>query len=367
MRIDILLFCPLRGNGGIATWAKDIVDNFGDDNYHIHTIDIAPRKDSKHFRGIDRWFYGIMAMVRAFWEMVIVLRNHPQIQVMHIATSMGLGSLRNYYLGRYCKNRGIKLIMHCHFGSIKAAYEDTGIRGRYFRKSLCLYDQVWVLTRQAADFLESLSGMWGKVILMPNSIEVPEICDFSPKTYKRIGFVGNLIPAKGIFELVEAVTGFDDETKLFIAGDGLKTNIDHIKELSGRKYGNSVQLLGWLPHKEAVKFIESLDILALPSYYSIEAFPISILEAMSRGKLVISCCHAAISDILTSSNGTSCGIMVKPKSTKSIAEAILWCQKHCIEADRICEEAYWKVKKAYSNEIIFDKYKFEYKKLISDK
>ena len=68
--------------------------------------------------------------------------------------------------------------------------------------------------------------------------------------------------------------------------------------------------------------------IALPTYYPSEAFPISILEAMSRGKMVISCPRAAIKDMLTAVDGKPCGILVREKSVDDIVDAIKWCQEN---------------------------------------
>lgn len=78
-----------------------------------------------------------------------------------------------------------------------------------------------------------------------------------------------------------------------------------------------------------------MDIIALPTYYSSEAFPISILEAMSNGCLVLSCPRAAIPDMLTSVGGGKCGLLVEEKSADSIVDAILWAQNNTVEADNL--------------------------------
>ena len=108
--------------------------------------------------------------------------------------------------------------------------------------------------------------------------------------------------------------------------------------------------------EEAVKLMENFDIIALPTYYEGEAFPISILEAMSKGKLVISCPRAAIPDMLTSLDGEKCGILVSEKSYKEIAEAILWAQTHRLEADEMCKKAYKKVYECYREDVVYALY-----------
>jgi len=103
--------------------------------------------------------------------------------------------------------------------------------------------------------------------------------------------------------------------------------------------------------------------IALPTYFPSEAFPISIIEAMSRGKMVISCPRAAIKDMLTAVDGTPCGILVREKSVDDIVDAIKWCQENTEEADKMCKKAYEKVYTCYRTEVIYKLYKSLYNKL----
>lgn len=354
----------MQGNGGIASWTKKFLDTFPDEGYKICPINIAPDKDFTKFSGMDRVMYGLKAIFRIRKEMKEVLAQNPDIQIMHITTSGGFGALRDNVVARLCKKRGIKTIMHCRFGTIKEFYQGNGLKSRFFRKNLELFDATWVLDRRSAEFLRSIPTIKDKIELTPNSIEVPTVCDLKPKEYKRVGFVGNIVPTKGVFELVEAICSLENETELFVVGQGLDEDINRIKTIAGEKLGKSVHLLGRLPNEKAVELMESLDIVALPTYYSGEAFPISILEAMSRGKLVISCPRAAIPDMLTAIDGIQCGILVPERDSKAIADAIEWCRGHKSEADEMCHKAYEKVNTAYRKEIVYAIYRENYQRIL---
>ena len=119
-----------------------------------------------------------------------------------------------------------------------------------------------------------------------------------------------------------------------------------------------------MPNPEAVRFMREIDIIALPTYYPSEAFPISILEAMSLTKMVISCPRAAVQDMLTGIDGDPCGILVEPKSVDAIVDAINWCQAHKEEADKMCQDAYKKVQTCYRKDIVYELYKTHYKELM---
>ena len=332
-KTEVLFLCPLRGNGGIVSWAKKYIDHCGDE-ISLHPVDISPDKDFTKFTKLDRIYYGVKAFFKIRRETKKALNQYGNTRILHIASAGGLGVFRDYWVATFCKRRNITSILHCHFGCIKELYERTDLIGSLFRKLIAKYDQIWVLDNKSQSFLNSFPNNQGKVFLTPNPVDVPASCDLSPKKYTKIGFVGNLIPSKGIFDLVLAVKEIE-YTELYIVGEGKEEDKQHIKEIAENKIDSFVHFLGRLPNKKAIEIIDQIDILALPTYYQAEAFPISILEAMSRGKLVISCSRAAIPDMLTSVDGSKCGLLVPPKSPKDIKKAITWCQTHTKEADEM--------------------------------
>ncbi len=363
--IKILGLYPLKGNGGIASWTKKFLSTFPDENYEIVPIDVSPTKDFTKFSGFDRVRYGVEAYMRIKKNLKKALKDNPDIRIMHITTSGGLGVFRDNMVARICKKKGVKTIMHCRFGTIKELYEGKGLSGWFFRNNVSLFDNTWVLDRRSASFLQTIPAIGNKIKLTPNSIEVPDTVDIKPKDYRNIGFVGNIVSTKGIFELVEAVVKLQNDTHLYIVGIGSDEDVERIKQLAGERLDKTIHFIGRLPNDKAVKLIETLDIICLPTYYPGEAFPISILEAMSRGKLVISCPRAAIPDMLTAVDNTPCGILVPEKDADAISEAIKWCQENNKKTDDMCQKAYDKVKACYSKEVVYDIYRTNYKNLIT--
>jgi glycosyltransferase involved in cell wall biosynthesis len=363
--MKILGLYPLHGNGGIASWSRKFIKSFPNEEFDIIAVDISPEKDFSLFRGGDRFVYGIKALRRSISEIKRTIKNHPDLQIMHITTGGGFGVIRDNVLARICRKHGIKCIMHCRFGVVKELFEGKSIISKVFRNSInSLYNQIWVLDRRSYNYLKSHDSIKNKIFLTPNSIEVPTTCDFSPKTYRHIGYVGNLLPTKGVLELVQAVAQCPKDTTLSLIGLGAEDFVNKLKETAGNRLDTNIKFLGRLPNDQAVKKMEEIDIIALPTYYSGEAFPISILEAMSRGKLVISCPRAAIPDMLTAIDGTQCGVLVAPKSSEELREAILWCQQHSKEADEMCKKAYEKVNNSYSKEVVYQIYRINYKKIL---
>ena len=364
-KYEILFLCPMRGNGGIVSWSKKMLTSFSNDEFQLLPVDIAPKKDFTKYSGFDRILYGINAFARIHGDMRDFTKQNPDVNLLHIASGGGMGVIRDYQICKILSKRHYKTILHCHFGNVTEMIENGGVLGFFFKKILNSIDQVWVLDNKTANTLRNNSKWKDKVFITPNSIDVPNSCLLNPKEYKRIGFVGNIVPTKGVFELTEAVSKLQN-TELFFVGQGSEGDIQRIKNISGDKFNHTIHFLGRLPNDEAIKLIETLDIICLPTYYPGEAFPISILEAMSRGKLVISCPRAAIPDMLTAVDGSKCGLLVSEKSSEELMAAILWCQEHKEEADEMCKKAYEKVKTCYSKEVVYEIYRENYRRLTRD-
>ena len=361
--INILGLFPLTGNGGIASWTKKFLASFPDNNYQITTVNVSPSSDStKRKNIIYRSLSGIEALIRIYRDAKFIL-NSRHIDILHTTTSGNIGAFRDWVIANLCKNKGVKTIMHCRYGCITENYHAKNLIGYLTRKSMNKFDQIWVLDSRSYNTLMQKPALEKKVYLTPNSIEIKNKIDDSPKTYKRIAFIGNLIPSKGLYELVEASILTD--VRLDIIGPGTDKVINHIKGIAKDKLNKSIFIHGKLPNNEAVRFMQDVDIVALPTYYPSEAFPISILEAMSLTKMVISCPRAAIKDMLTDLEGKPCGILVPPQDVKSIVDAINWCQSHSLEADTMRKKAFEKVYTEYRTEVVYNLYRSCYQKLIN--
>lgn len=357
---NIILLVPLTGNGGIASWTKKFIPTFHDELFQLIPVNISPPEN--HGEGLlGRTMAGLQTTRRILRELRRKCRQNA-ISILHTTTSGNIGSYRDIKVAKFCRKRSIKTIMHCRYGCIPEDYQSKGIVGALLRRSLSLYNQIWVLDNRTYTFLKTIDSLKDRVFLTPNSIEVKEKLNTHPKEYKRIAFVGNLIPTKGLYELTEAALRCD--VRLDIIGPGTDEVNQHLKKIIGDQLGKKVFIHGRLPNTEAVKFMHEVDIIALPTYYPWEAFPISILEAMSLTKMVISCPRAAVPDMLTDVDGKPCGMLVPEKSIQGIVDAINWCQNHTKEADEMCHKAYEKVYTCYRTDVVYDIYRDNYRKVL---
>lgn len=355
----------MQGNGGIASWTKKYLKTFPDQEFKVYPVaESKIFKQGKKSSKLRRIISGIQDVLYIKKQLNDLIKYEIKADILHITTSASLGTYRDNIVGKFCKKHGIKSVLHYRYGNLP---NDLATDGRYKRlllETMQLYDNIWVLDRKTFNILTEYSQLKGKVKLTPNSIEVIDIGEIRPKDYNKYLFMANIYPTKGIFELVKAIRNVKEDLCLKIAGPSTKEILDTIREESGNLWGNKIEYLGKFPNDQAVELLKSMDCLVLPTYYRGEAFPISILEAMSYGKLVISTPRAAIPDMLTAEDGSQCGILVDEKSVSQLTDAISWCINHKSEADEMCHKAYNKVKHSYSTDVVYQIYRDNYRALL---
>lgn len=97
---------------------------------------------------------------------------------------------------------------------------------------------------------------------------------------KSVLFAGRLAKEKNIDAIIKAANVLQD-IQFTIAGDGpLKASIVKATESLP-----NVSVVGWVPRKDLIHFIDRHDALLLPSH--VESFGTVALEGMARGKIVI--------------------------------------------------------------------------------
>src|SRR5690606_847306 len=79
-----------------------------------------------------------------------------------------------------------------------------------------------------------------------------------------IGYVGRLVPEKGLALLLEAVAGLEGSWALAFVGTGPEQ--EFLEELARRRgIQDRIHFLGGVPHRELPKVISAMDVLVLPS------------------------------------------------------------------------------------------------------
>jgi glycosyltransferase involved in cell wall biosynthesis len=136
---------------------------------------------------------------------------------------------------------------------------------------------------------------------------------------KVIGFVGRLVPLKGIKYLLEALKIINkkmDKVKVLIVGDGPQRR--ELEILINKNLKRNVIFTGFISKEDLPNIYPALDIFTLPSLT--EGLSNTLLEAMACGKPVITTSVGGNSELVD--NGKN-GYLIQPKSSKELAERIV--------------------------------------------
>lgn len=125
-------------------------------------------------------------------------------------------------------------------------------------------------------------------------------------------FVGNLLAAKGVRELADAIAARGERFLGVFVGDGPLRGY----RANARLPDGCLQYRGSQPHGEVAKYMAAADVLVLPSHR--EGLPTVIVEAGSLGLPVIASAVGGIPDLLTEDRGR----ILRGLSAQIIGEAL---------------------------------------------
>lgn len=158
---------------------------------------------------------------------------------------------------------------------------------------------------------------------------------------KRILFVGNLKPVKGLDNLIEAMRQLVIErrdTELHMVGYGpLEPSLRQRVEAVSLQ--NKVHFEGERPPEEIARWMNACDLLCLPSLS--EGVPNVVLEALSSGLPVVATNVGGIPEVVSSEVA---GILVAPRQPVALFEAIAYALDHDFSAStitRFAEQYSW--------------------------
>lgn len=146
-----------------------------------------------------------------------------------------------------------------------------------------------------------------------------------------LGYFARVAPEKGLHALCEAyrrLRGRSDvpRARLEVAGYLAPEHKEYLRGIDRRMkdwgLGNEFHYRGVLDRNEKIRFLQSLDLLSVPSTYN-EPKGMYLLEAMANGVPVIQPRRGAFPEIIEKTSG---GILVPPDDPGALAAAIasLW-------------------------------------------
>ncbi|MCA9322433.1 MAG: glycosyltransferase [Planctomycetes bacterium] len=139
---------------------------------------------------------------------------------------------------------------------------------------------------------------------------------------KRIGFIGTVIPSKGVHTLVEAFARLDRPgLELHVHGDApcFHGDTGYPDRLRLAAAGCAeVHFHGGYDQRELPLILDGLDVLVVPSVWW-ESFCLTIREGLLSGLIVVAADHGAMREAL---GGGADGLLFEPGSAKSLQRAL---------------------------------------------
>ncbi len=273
-------------------------------------------------------------------------------------TFFGVLKFTPYFIVAKLLNRPI--IIHVHGNNLLHQYQQLkGIKKFLFKKTLTITDKGIVLSNNLKSNLTPFLKD-EQITVLHNFVDddfsditshILENKDFSKI---KILYLSNLMTQKGIFELLDALKKLDNlniEYRAVLAG-----NIDKSIEKKVKKMVTElpkVQYVGPVYGSEKKELFLSSNIFILPSYR--EGQPLSILEAIATGNIVITTSHPGVEDILSKNQV----FYIQKKSSDSIVESILYLKSKMVEYKKIIFSNHNYIIHNFTTEIFITKIKKE--------
>lgn len=161
---------------------------------------------------------------------------------------------------------------------------------------------------------------------------------FSKEDRRRLLYIGNINIEKGIQYLLEAVISLTERVSLTIVGDG------PLLEEYKKKYPK-INFIGRVAKNKIPEIINEHDVFILPTF--VESFPNVLLEAMACAKPVIATKVYGIPEMIENNYN---GILIPPKDTSAIVEAIVSLIDEPTKRKELGEKALETVRKRFDQE-----------------
>ena len=302
--------------GGVLTLSLGLIDYSNTNGYEITIIDTYKSKFEylplwKHFKlGIDRVFK------------IFSLLKEKRYQGVIIFSGSGIGyheRILMSFLCRIFKVRDLFVIVDGWFLEIQ---NSNPFKKMWIRLLLKVPYKLAASGNRWNQFYQAM-GVESQRILpvrywLPQSFKIAEHPKKVVNRPIRFLFIGWMIKEKGIYEIIDAIRDLTNEFKFsfhFIGGGTLFDEVTKI--IHENNWSDNISAAGWVSSADFEKIVDSSDVFVLPSYA--EGFPMSLIEAMSKGMPAICSDVGGISDSL---HHGSNGYLIPPKEVPPLVEAM---------------------------------------------
>ena len=334
---------------------------------NVETLIISGKRNINYWSGISKIFnyFGIL------FQLIFKLCSQKYVVYYTISQSKE-GFLRDFPIVFLTKILGSKIIVHIHGGNYNGFYDaQKPFIQKQIRQMLIKTNSIIVLSENMKKMFDFESRLFSKISVVKNGL--PWNIDGNDLEIKglpinndspiKIIFLSNLIESKGYLAVLEAtsllVNEYGYNIKTDFCGEFIHYNdAQRFTTLSEAKHyfqafivknklEEHVNYRGVIDLEKKKELLKEAHFFVLPTNYINEGQPISIIEAMAYGCVVLTTDYRGISDMITSYNS---GIYVKYNDPKEIAFEIHNMIQYPTEFNRISKNAHQNYLKNYTKE-----------------
>lgn len=217
-----------------------------------------------------------------------------------------------------------KVVIHLHGNHLLNEYNSLfGLKKQLFSNTINRSDNAIVLSSSLRNNFEPFiasNKIFNLFNFYEDNIYVSEE-EFLKKKFSKVNllFLSNFMEEKGINVLLEAIKKIKNigiTINIKIAGNKTDdNNIDmYLKELP------FVEYCGVVKDAKKKELLLWANVFCLPTFYKMEGQPISVIEAMATGNLILTTKHAGIPDICSEENAIFC----KKNNVEDLTDKILF-------------------------------------------
>lgn len=250
----------------------------------------------------------LLSIAQLFKGVFKILKN--KYDVVYITPSQNFWGFMKYYpYFLFSKLKGFPVVIHIHGGYFGSMYKNLPERRkRLIKKALNYVDGIIVLSESLKSMFQGIvpenklyvceNGVEEEIIATEKEIK-EKIERFKQDDTIRIVYLSNLMKEKGILELLKAVEILKKEGRkvhLDVAG-AIEPEIEEEIKRYFEALGDTVTYYGVVTGKKKKELLLKNYIFCLPTK-NMEGQPISILEAMANGCVIVTTKQGGIPDVV---------------------------------------------------------------------
>lgn len=317
-RILFILHLPPPVHGA-AVMGKIVRDSrLLADSFEAHWINLSASASLAEIGRISLRKLGFL--VRLLRRIRQEMRSFRPDAVYLTPTTTSLPALvKDALTARLVRGTGVRLLLHLHNKGV-GVHQDRRLYHLLYRslfKDARVLLQSELLYQDVSQYVKS-----GDAYFCPNGIDVETCPESQRKDRPELLFISNLLPDKGILELLDACRELKESglpfTCRFVGAPTPAIGAEQWRQLADeRGLGGIVRYDGPLygPHKQAV--LSGADVFVHPTRN--DCFPLAILEAMAAGLPVVSTREGGIPDEVE--DGVT-GILCEKACAQPLVDAI---------------------------------------------